>query len=69
MYNHLTREQRYAIYLGQQRKDSMRAIVRQIGVSPLKVQDGRTMKWKLESSRNHNSAILFANNTYYIAAA
>ncbi len=35
----------------------------------VKVQDGRTMKWKLESSRNHNSAILFANNTYYIAAA
>ena len=34
MYNHLTREQRYAIYLGQQRKDSMSAIARQIGVSP-----------------------------------
>ncbi len=34
MYNHLTREQRYAIYLGLQRKDSMSAIARQTGVSP-----------------------------------
>lgn len=34
MYNHLTREQRYAIYLGLQRKDSRSAIARQIGVSP-----------------------------------
>lgn len=34
MYKHLTREQRYAIYLGLQRKDSMSAIARQIGVSP-----------------------------------
>lgn len=33
-YNHLTREQRYAIYLGLQRKDSRSAIARQIGVSP-----------------------------------
>ncbi|MDD7318408.1 MAG: helix-turn-helix domain-containing protein [Prevotella sp.] len=34
MYNHLTREQRYAIYPGLQRKDSISAIARQIGVSP-----------------------------------
>lgn len=34
MYNHLTREQRYAIYLGLQRKDSRSAIALQIGVSP-----------------------------------
>lgn len=34
MYNHLTREQRYAVYLGLQRKDSRSAIARQIGVSP-----------------------------------
>ena len=34
MYYHLTREQRYAIYLGLQRKDSRSAIARQIGVSP-----------------------------------
>ena len=34
MYKHLTREQRYAIYLGLQRKDSRSAIARQIGVSP-----------------------------------
>ena len=34
MYHHLTREQRYAIYLGLQRKDSRSAIARQIGVSP-----------------------------------
>lgn len=34
MYNHLTREQRYAIYLGLQRKDSRSAIAQQIGVSP-----------------------------------
>ena len=40
MYNHLTREQRYAIYLGQQRKDSMSAIARQIGVSPSTVSRG-----------------------------
>ena len=33
MYSHLTREQRYAIYLGLQRKDSRSAIARQIGVS------------------------------------
>ena len=34
MYNHLTHEQRYAIHLGLQRKDSRSAIARQIGVSP-----------------------------------
>ncbi len=34
MYNQLTREQRYAIYLGIQEGKSQRAIARQINVSP-----------------------------------
>ena len=34
MYNQLTREQRYAIYLGIQEGRSQRAIARQINVSP-----------------------------------
>lgn len=33
MYKHLTREQRYAIYLGTQKKESCKVIVRAIGVS------------------------------------
>ena len=33
-YNHLTQAQRYAIYLGLQRKQSKSAIAREIGVSP-----------------------------------
>ena len=33
MYKHLTREQRYAIYLGKQKKQTNKAIARLIGVS------------------------------------
>lgn len=41
-YNHLTREQRYAIYLGLQEGKSRKAIARQIGVHPSTV--GREIK-------------------------
>ena len=41
-YNHLTREQRYAIYLGLQEGKSRKAIARQIKVHPSTV--GREIK-------------------------
>lgn len=41
-YNHLTREQRYAIYLGLQESKSHKAIARQINVHPSTV--GREIK-------------------------
>ena len=37
MYKHLTHEQRYAIYLGIQKKESYKAIAQAIGVSTYKV--------------------------------
>lgn len=44
-YHHLTREQRYAIYLGLQEGKSRKAIARQIGVNPSTV--GREIKRNL----------------------
>lgn len=51
MYNHLTREQRYAIYLGLQRKDKISAIARQIEVSPSTVS--REIKRNSTKSGNY----------------
>lgn len=49
MYKHLTREQRYAIYLGIQRGETQKAIAQAIGVSPATL----SREIKRNSTRNH----------------
>ena len=61
MYNHLTHEQRYAIYLGLQRKDSRSAIARQIGISPStvsrEVSRNRKKSGKYVWYKTHDKAV------------
>lgn len=67
MYNHLTREQRYAIYLGLQRKDSRSAIARQIGVSPStvgrEISRNSTKSGKYVWNKAHDIAVSRAERT------
>ena len=58
MYNQLTREQRYAIYLGIQEGRSQRAIARQINVSPSTVS---------REIRNHRKIADALNAKVYFA--